>query len=82
MMSLPVWLPGPMFLPAHVPQGVSVWRGVLCPRGSLSGKPTGQRSPCTVKSGRTVRILLECSLVTIVFTEKKNEDHLAEGSKL
>ena len=43
MMSLPVWLPGPMFLP-----------GGLCPGGlpnrdSLDRDPT---PPCTVKSGR------------------------------
>ena len=64
MMSVPVWLPGPMFLPAggslsrgsvskgSLSRGVSVQRG-LCPEVSLSRRrPYGKE--------RAVRILLEC----------------------
>ena len=57
MMSLPVWLPGPMFL-----QGVSVQRGLPdrdpwtetpLDRDPLDRDPIPvERSPCTLKSGR------------------------------
>ena len=42
MMSLSVWLPGPMFLPAggiSVGGGWSLSKGGGCPGGSLSGRP-------------------------------------------
>ena len=52
MMSLPVWLTGPMFLPGvFVPGPMFVpGGGGLCPRVS-------------VREGRAVRILLECIFV-------------------
>ena len=53
MMSLPVWLPGPMFLPG----------------GSLSGGVSLQRPPDKdplYGKERTGRILLECVLVVYV----------------
>ena len=62
MMSLHVWLPGPMFLPgegalcawSHVP-----WMGGgLCPGGSLSGRLLWTETP-PYGEGRVVRILLE-----------------------
>ena len=47
MMSLPVWLTGPMFLPGgSVSRRVYIWGGLclgregLSPGGSLSGRPT------------------------------------------
>ena len=64
MMSLPIWLPGPMFLLVGVSVNGSMFlpRG-LCPGGSLSGRPPGQRLPLYSKE-RAVRILLECFLVS------------------
>ena len=82
MMSLPVWIPGPMFLPrglclwSHVSSGGSL---VFVQGGLPDRDPPGRdpldKDPLYGKE-RAVRILLECILVTIVFTEKKNEDHL------
>ena len=82
MMSLPVWLPGPMFL---LGRGVSAWshvlsgglsvQGGLCPVGdsvgerSLSGRVCQVDPPDRPPYGeeRTVCIVLECFLV-ILFT--------------
>ena len=61
MMSLPVWLPGPMFLSRGVSiQGVSV-RGVFVQEGSLS-----RETLCQYSKERAVRILLECILVSFL----------------
>ena len=52
MISLPVWLPGPMFLPG----GLCLWSHVPSGRVSITDTPfdrdlPGQRPPCTVRSG-------------------------------
>ena len=59
MMSLPVWLPGPMFLL----EGLCLWCHVP-PRGVFVLCPP-DRDP-TYGEERAVRILLECFLVTNV----------------
>ena len=53
MMSLPVWLPGPVFLSGE---------GGLCPEGLCQGDPSRQRLPLYTEEW-TVRILLECFFV-------------------
>ena len=81
MMSLPVWLPGPMFslgvlCPwSHVPlgglcPGVSVWRS-LCSGGVCPGGVSVERHPPESKK-QTVRILLECFLVCCRLTDEAN----------
>ena len=62
MMSLPVWLPSPMFLWGgggfSVPGPMSLGEGV-CPGVSLGKPPESEK--------RAVRILLECFLVNFCF---------------
>ena len=83
MMSLPVWLPGPMFLLGRSLSGGlcpvgSLFRGSLS-RGSLSGgslsrgvsvrrETTRTETPGTVK--KIVRNLLECILIKFLFALK------------
>ena len=68
MMSLPVWLPVPMFLRGDLcPGGISVWgvsvRGGLSPgRVSVQGGLCREIPPESER--RAVRILLECFLVS------------------
>ena len=62
MMSLPVWLPGPMFLPGVFVPGLMFFLGVsdqrgLCPGGLYRETPQSEK--------RVVDILLECFLVFI-----------------
>ena len=70
MMSLPVWLPGPMFLLeglclwSHVPSGGSLSL-VPCSFWGVSVLRPPDRDP-TYGEERAVRILLECFLVTNV----------------
>ena len=72
MMSLPVWLPGPMFLPGDL----CLWFHGLSIRDPLGQRSPGQispaqRPPCTVKSGRYTHILLECILVALISSVHK-----------
>ena len=66
MMSLPVWLPGAMFLPGGLWSNVSIKGslGVLCLGGVVREKPPPpeDRDP-PYGEERAVHILLECILV-------------------
>ena len=64
MMSLPVWMPGPMFLLGESLSrgslswgagGVSMSRGCLCPGGFLSGGFSGQGGLCVCVQGISVQ---------------------------
>ena len=84
MMSLPVWLPGPMFLPGgSVPcpmslPGVCLWGGDLSTEeiclkvggGLPTEKGLGRHPPEPEK--RAVRILLECFLVINIGFQSTN----------
>ena len=77
MMSLPVWLPGPMFLPGVSVSGPMFLPGDLCPEGTLpegsvrglcSGglvRETTQTETPPYGEERTVHILLECILIIL-----------------
>ena len=77
MMSLPVWLSGPMFLlgrEVSVP-GPMFLLGGLCPGASLSGGVSPGGCLCLGCLSRGVslsgrRILLECFLVGVYFFQK------------
>ena len=80
MVSLPVWLPGPMFgLWGSLSRGVSVQEGVSVQGGSLSRVVSVQGVLCPGRlpppdrdslygEERAVRILLECILVFILYS--------------
>ena len=65
MMSLPVWLPGPMFprKGGLSLSGGSLSRGCLCQGGSVRETPLQTETPFYSEE-RAVRILLECFLAT------------------
>ena len=76
MMSLPVWLPGPMFLPGRgicvsgpmfLGDGVSVQEGggSIQERGSVREIPLTETPTRSYGEERAVHILLECFLVII-----------------